>query len=92
MKPFLLEILTPDKTLFWGEAQGVTVTAIDGELQILPGHMPYANVLPAGKILMRDKENKPLSFAHQGGVIEAASDKTSILITAGESLSKSAEG
>jgi len=34
MKDFILEVLTPDKTLFWGRATALTAHAIDGEVQV----------------------------------------------------------
>jgi F-type H+-transporting ATPase subunit epsilon len=88
MNKFFLEILALDKTLYWGNAATVTVKAIDGDLQVLPGHIPYVNVLPAGVIVMQTEENSRLEFKHTGGMIEVARDKTSILVESGEALGR----
>lgn len=77
---FMLEILTPDKTLYWGRAIALTVKAIDGELQVLPGHVPYVNVLVAGEVIMHTEDNTCLHFKHGGGIIEVSKDKTSVLV------------
>ncbi|MDR1928401.1 MAG: ATP synthase F1 subunit epsilon [Oscillospiraceae bacterium] len=38
--PFQLDILTPERSFFSGEAQGVIVTTPDGELCVLAHHAP----------------------------------------------------
>lgn len=40
MKKFRLEMLTPERSFFVGEAAGITVLAADGEREILASHMP----------------------------------------------------
>ena len=39
-RQFHLEIVTPDRQFFIGEAQELTVPAIDGSLGVLAGHEP----------------------------------------------------
>jgi F-type H+-transporting ATPase subunit epsilon len=77
---FMLEVLTPDKTLYWGRAIGLKVKAVDGELQILPGHVPYVNVLVEGEVIMFAEDKTNLHFKHTGGIIEVAKEKTSVLV------------
>ena len=80
MKNFVLEVLTPDKTLYWGRALSLTVKALDGEVQILPGHAPYINVLADGQLRLHTEDNTCLHFEHKGGMLEVARDKTSVLL------------
>lgn len=40
MKKFRLEMLTPERNFFSGEAESLTLKAPDGETEILAGHMP----------------------------------------------------
>lgn len=80
MNTFMLEVLTPDKTLYWGRAESLTVKAVDGELQVLPGHIPYVNILAAGKISLLTEDNTPLHFHHGGGILEVSREKTSALV------------
>ncbi|OGC21527.1 hypothetical protein A2291_02660 [candidate division WOR-1 bacterium RIFOXYB2_FULL_42_35] len=82
MKDFILEVLTPDKTLFWGRATALTAHAIDGEVQVLPGHAPYINILAAGEIRLHNEDNVCLHFKHNGGILEVARKKTSVLVQA----------
>ncbi len=80
MKTFMLEVLTPEKTLFWGRATAVTVRALDGDVQILPGHAPYVNLLTAGEVRLHTEDNTCLHFNHQGGILEVAREKVSVLV------------
>ena len=50
MKTFLLEIRTPEKSLFHGQVTKFTARAIDGELGILADHVSLATALAAGRI------------------------------------------
>jgi F-type H+-transporting ATPase subunit epsilon len=56
-KTFHLEIITPDRAFFSGEAESVTVTTPRGEMGILPGAMPLVAALAPGalKILQNKK-------------------------------------
>jgi len=76
----MLEVLTPDKTLYWGRAEALTVKAVDGEVQILPDHCQYVNVLSAGEIRLETEDSTCLHFKHNGGILEVAKDKTSVLV------------
>lgn len=76
----MLELLNPDKTLFYGKVTSVTAKAIDGEVQILMSHVPYLNVLPAGEVRLTTEENICLHFKHNGGMLSVAKDKTSVLV------------
>lgn len=40
MKKFALEMLTPERSFYEGEAESITVRALDGETELLAGHMP----------------------------------------------------
>ena len=80
MPVFMLEILAPDMTVFSGRVVSVTARAIDGEVQILAGHAPYVNVLAPGDIKVRTEENGNVDLHGDGGIIEVARDKTSLLV------------
>ena len=47
-----LEIVTPVGVVYRkGELDAVTLPASDGEIQILPGHIPLITILDAGAVL-----------------------------------------
>ena len=49
-RQFHLEIVTPDRQFFIGEAQELTVPAIDGSLGVLAGHEPAVTALEPGEL------------------------------------------
>lgn len=74
-----LDIITPDKSLFKGEAQAVTVPGIDGSLGILERHAPLISALKNGKVKVTDSAGKETVFEIDGGVAEVKDNKVIIL-------------
>jgi len=75
----IIEIITPDKSLFKGEAKGVTVPGIDGSLGILNNHAPLITALKSGKVKVTDSNNEEIFFDIKGGVAEVLNNKVIIL-------------
>jgi F-type H+-transporting ATPase subunit epsilon len=50
---FPLEIMTPEKLFFSGNAEAVTVLAPDGEVTVLAGHAPLVAPIAASDIAIR---------------------------------------
>lgn len=73
-----LEILTPDKTIFEGEASYVGVPGLDGSLGILDNHAALITTLKEGNIKI-EKEGGEENIAIKGGVIEVLNNKVIIL-------------
>jgi len=73
-----LEILTPDKTVYEGEAISVTLPGALGSFEILNHHAPIISTLQDGKVTVRGG-GKDLVYFIQGGVVEAADNKVIIL-------------
>lgn len=73
-----LEILTPEKTIYKGEASLVQLPGIDGLFEILNNHAPLISVLSQGKVKIKvDDELK--YFDINGGVVEVKNNKTLVL-------------
>ena len=53
-KTFQLEIMTPEKQFFKGQAEGLIMPALDGEYGVQPGHEPigarHSTVLCKGAV------------------------------------------
>lgn len=73
-----LDILTPDKILFSGAVDSVTVPGSKGRFQILKQHAALVSSLEKGKVNIKtgDKEEE---FEINGGVIEVLNNKVVIL-------------
>ncbi len=79
----LLEIITPDKELYKGKVNSVTVPGSKGSFEILKNHAPIISTLEAGKIKIVDKDNKEIYVELSGGAIEVENNKLTILATLG---------
>ena len=49
-KTFQLEIMTPEKQFFKGQAEGLIMPALDGEYGVQPGHEPIVTALEPGTV------------------------------------------
>ncbi|MFI5141918.1 MAG: ATP synthase F1 subunit epsilon [Bacteroidia bacterium] len=73
-----LEIITPDKKLFEGEAKSLTVPGSEGSLGVLNNHAPMIASLKKGKVkVVTASETK--NFDIKGGVIEVLKNKVVVL-------------
>ena len=74
-----VEIITPDKNVFKGEAKFVSVPGIDGSLGILNNHAPLITTLQEGEILLRKEDNSEENIKVKGGVVEVLNNHVIIL-------------
>ncbi|MCQ6960896.1 ATP synthase F1 subunit epsilon [Mucilaginibacter aquariorum] len=75
-----LEILTPDKKVYEGEATSVTLPGTLGFLEILNNHAPIISTLNDGKLTIRGAAGvKEEIFFIKGGVVEALNNKVTVL-------------
>ncbi|MDN3584337.1 ATP synthase F1 subunit epsilon [Mucilaginibacter flavus] len=75
-----LEILTPDKKIYEGEASSVTVPGTLGLFEILNHHAPIISTLQDGKLTVRGgNAGKEEVFLIKGGVVEVLNNKVTVL-------------
>lgn len=72
-----LEIITPDRKVFSGEVEVVTLPGSAGSFQVLKDHAPIVSTLGKG-ILKADKQE----FTIDGGVVEVLNNKVLVLAEA----------
>lgn len=75
----LLEIITPEQTLFSGEVNLVQMPGIDGSFEVLNNHAPLISALAAGKIKIQDAAKQLQYFDIKGGVVEVLHNKVLVL-------------
>lgn len=73
-----LEILTPDKKVYEGEASSVTLPGTMGSFEILNHHAPIISTLQDGKLTVRNNGKEEV-FLINGGVVEASNNKVVVL-------------
>jgi len=74
-----VEIFTPDKEIFVGEASLVQLCGLDGLFEILEHHAPMIASLKAGNIKICDTQNQNHHFTIKGGVVEINKNKVLVL-------------
>ena len=73
-----VQIISPDKMLFNGEATLVVVPCTDGQIGILNNHAPLVSSLVKGVVKVQN-EGKEEFYDIPGGVVEVSSNKVTIL-------------
>ena len=73
-----LEILTPDKKVFEGEVNSVSLPGTLGSFEVLNHHAPLISTLQDGKLTVRGG-GKDEVFIIQGGVVEVLNNVVTVL-------------
>jgi F-type H+-transporting ATPase subunit epsilon len=73
-----VSVISPEQTIFEGEAESVVVPAWDGELGILRGHAPLMALLGVGQIRIRHGGQTEL-FHVNGGFLQVIDNRVSVL-------------
>jgi F-type H+-transporting ATPase subunit epsilon len=73
-----VDILTPDATLFSGDAQIVTLPGVEGSFQIMNNHAPMISALSKGNVVV-DSGSEKKQFPVNGGIVEVVNNKIVIL-------------
>jgi F-type H+-transporting ATPase subunit epsilon len=76
--PLILEIVTPEARIYSETVDGVTIPTVDGEVGILPGHIPLVTQVDEG-LLIITKGATTEALAVVGGFAQVSGDKVSIL-------------
>jgi F-type H+-transporting ATPase subunit epsilon len=78
MATIKLEIVTPEAKTFSEDVDMVTLTGTEGEMGILPQHMPLMTGLVAGEIIAR-KGGQNIYLAVGDGFVQVTGDRVAIL-------------
>jgi F-type H+-transporting ATPase subunit epsilon len=74
-----VEVVTPEKRVWSGEAKMVTARTLEGELGILSDHAPLLGVLADGTVSIKSTDGSVSDFVIHGGFISVANNRVSIL-------------
>ena len=83
MKTIELDIVTPEGSTFKGEVESLVLPAHEGELGVLPGHMPLMCLLKPGE-LRYHVGGKTHSLALTGGFAQVGPAKVTVLAETAE--------
>lgn len=82
-----VELVTPERNLFSGEAEMVTCRTAGGDIAFLADHMPYLGVLEPGLVRVIAEGGAEERFAAHGGFVEVHDNRVTILADVAEAAS-----
>lgn len=83
MNKFTLKLIAPDGVKYEQDATAITLPTPDGEIEILPGHMPLVSLLSPGEITINEN-GTTTHLATEGGVVEISDNLVKILADTAE--------
>jgi F-type H+-transporting ATPase subunit epsilon len=80
MATMQVELVSIERALWSGEASAVFGRTVDGQIGILPGHIPLIAALAPGHMVRIDREEgDPLRVAVHGGFLSVSKSGVSVL-------------
>jgi F-type H+-transporting ATPase subunit epsilon len=73
-----ISVISPEATLFEGEARQLVAPAFDGEVGILPNHAPFMTLLGVGTLSIR-RGGEVSRFAVQGGFLQVVDNRVRVV-------------
>ena len=81
MAVFHLQIVTPDRMVFDGQAERIILRTVAGDVCILAHHIDYAAPLGIGEARVTDENGSTRSAACSGGLLSVADGAVRVMAT-----------
>jgi F-type H+-transporting ATPase subunit epsilon len=78
MATLKLEIVTPEKLAYSDDVDGVVVPAVEGEMGVLPMHIPLMTMIKPGELVVK-KDNKETFLAVGEGFVTVNQTSVKVL-------------
>ena len=82
-RSFRVEIRTPEQLIYEGDVTSIRAPGVEGNFEILAGHLPFLTALDIGEIRIRESES-PQLMAISGGVFEVLRTGVTALVETAE--------
>jgi len=79
MGTLTVEVVSPEKRVFSGEATMVSARTLEGDIGILPEHISLLGVLVPGVVTVKGTDGTTSDFDMAGGFISVNNNRVSIL-------------
>ena len=77
-----VELVSPEKKVWSGEAVSVSARTLEGDLGILTDHAPLLGVLVDGKVVIKGSDGSTSEFNVASGFLSVSNNRVSILAEA----------
>jgi F-type H+-transporting ATPase subunit epsilon len=74
-----VELVSPERILYSGEADMVVARTSEGDIAFLTGHAPFIGALGIGAVSIRGTDGTEERAAVHGGFVEVSGDRVTIL-------------
>lgn len=78
MEDYKLRIITPDRVFYEGTADMIEFNTTEGEIGVLPGHIPMTVIVKPGVLTITEKDEVKEAALHSG-FVEILPDRMTIL-------------
>ncbi len=79
MATIVVDVVSAEASVFSGEAKFVALPGQEGELGILPGHVPLITRIRPGAVRVQTAEGTEESIFVAGGLLEVQPDRVTVL-------------
>lgn len=83
MQKIKFKIVTPERIVYESEIDQVTLPTQEGEITVLPNHIPLISVLMPGELIAKN-DSEEIAMAVSGGIVEVRSNEITILADTAE--------
>lgn len=73
-----LDIITPDKSVYSGEASAITFPGTEGQFQVLNNHAPLVSTLGKGDVVVETGSSRKI-YTIDGGIVEILKNRVLVL-------------
>lgn len=77
--PLRVELVSPERILYEGEADVVVCRTSDGDIAFLSGHAPFLGALGTGPVVVRGGAGGDTRAAVHGGFVQVKDDRVIVL-------------
>ncbi len=77
-----IEVVTPERAVLTGDAAQVILPGTEGQMGVLPGHLPLLSSLDVGELTvfgLSGSDGEPRRFFVDGGFVEVLPDKVVVM-------------
>ncbi len=72
-------VISPEESVFEGDATAIVAPAHDGEVGILPRHAPFMTLLGEGKLTVRQDGGSDRVLYVRGGLLQVLDDVVNVI-------------
>ncbi len=79
-----VEVVTPERSVFRGEAAGVRAPGVEGSFEVLHNHAPMIAAFGIGPLYLTLPNGRRVSYATSGGFLEVLDNRVTVLAETAE--------